>query len=431
MKKNLKFLSVFFLCLIFLCINIAKAESSMDLLLKILIKKGILTEKEAEEIIKEVKKEEIKKKKKEEKIEKLEEKETVKKLTKEIEEIKKTVKPLKGVKLGFLWYISYQNGEKDDKDYSQVVLKRGYLTVKKKFNKWFSARLTYDITTIKDPGAGESDPFNLSGSIVGRIKYLYAKFNLPDFIIFTKPYIEIGQVHIPWLDYEEHTNFYRCQDTMFLERNHIFNSADRGITFVSLLGGEIDEDYQKRVNSHYPGRYGSIALGIYNGGGYHANEKNNNKVIEGRITIRPLPDILPGLQFSYLGLYGRGNTEEKPLWRVNLGFLSYEHEYFTFTAQYYDGKGLQSGKDENDKDGYSFFLEIKPNRKISLIGRYDYFDPNDKQNNDENERYIVGIAYHFYKQHKNMFLVDYERLDYEDSTKEDENRLQFTIQVKF
>ncbi|RLG12578.1 hypothetical protein DRN73_02215, partial [Candidatus Pacearchaeota archaeon] len=79
----------------------------------------------------------------------------------------------------------------------------------------------------------------------------------------------------------------------------------------------------------------------------------------------------------------------------------------------------------------SFFLEIKPNRKISLIGRYDYFDPNDKQNNDENERYIVGIAYHFYKQHKNMFLVDYERLDYEDSTKEDENRLQFTIQVKF
>lgn len=218
---------------------------------------------------------------------------------------------------------------------------------------------------------------------------------------------------------------------MFLERNDIFNSADIGLTFVSLLGGEMDERYQKKASKYYPGRYGSISLGIYNGGGYHASEKNENKVLEGRVTLRPIPDIIPGLQLSYFGIYGKGNKDTNPDWRVNLGFVSYEHEYLVLTGQYYWGMGNQKGDDEDDKDGYSFFAELRPHKKISIIGRYDYFNPNDSLKNDENERYIVGVAYHLDRQHNNMILLDYDTVKYRQSGKPDDRRVQTTLQVKF
>lgn len=337
------------------------------------------------------------------------------------------VKAFKGVKIGFLWYLSYQSGENGKglgEDFNQFTIKRGYINISKKITPWFSVRVTPDINQMKD------DENNYDGSFTVRLKYMYGKFNLPDYAFFTKPYIEVGMVHMPWLDFEEHVNFYRCQDTMFIERNHTFNSADLGVTFVSLLGGTMDEEYQHKVNHYYPGRYGSMAVGIYNGGGYHAHEENENKALEGRLTIRPLPDVVPGLQLSYFGIYGKGNKETEPDWTVNLPFVSYEHENVTLTGQYYWGTGNQKGDDKNKKEGYSFFTEIKPSKKISIIGRYDYFDPNRDADKDENERYIAGLVYHFHKHQKNMIVLDYDHVKYKDSSLSDDKRIQLTLQVK-
>lgn len=344
----------------------------------------------------------------------------------ETKDVEKLFKARNGVEIKYKWYISYQSGESKGKSYNGFAMKRGYLTVEKEFSPWFSARITPDIKQA-DETAGRK----LDGSIITRIKYLYGQFNLPDFAFLTKPFIEIGVVHMPWLDFEEHINYYRCQDTMFLERNHIFNSADIGITFTSLFGGEIDEEYQKKVNRAYPGRYGSMSLGIYNGGGYHAREKNENKALEGRLTVRPLPDIIPGLQLSYFGITGKGNVEAARDWKVNLGFVSYEHEYVALTGQYYKGKGNQEGADEKDKDGYSFFAEVKPNKKFSIIGRYDFFDPDNDKKDDENTRYIVGVAYHIDKRHKNMMVIDYDMVDYKEHGKPDDKRVQVTLQIVF
>jgi hypothetical protein len=348
------------------------------------------------------------------------------------EDITKVVKALKDFKFGLLWYLSYMDGQGrdvggsagDGEDRNKFAIKRGYFRVTKTLIPWLDAHMTFDVTQADDYGS------SLDGSVAVRIKYAYAKFKFPDFAFFTKPYLEAGVVHMPWLDFEEHINWYRCQDTMFIERNKTFNSADFGLTFVSLLGGEIGEEYQKKVSKKYPGRYGSVSFGVYNGGGYHASEENENKPLEGRLTIRPLPDVLPGLQLSYFGLTGKGNKEEEPDWNVNLGMVSYEHEYLALTGTYYDGKGNQKGSDEYDKDGYSIFAELKPHKKISIIGRYDYFDPNDDMDDDENTRYIIGAAYHLDKQHKNMILLDYDTVDYEDSSKDDDKRIQLTLQVK-
>ena len=347
-------------------------------------------------------------------------------------DIESVVKALKGFKFGLLWYLSYQDGQENNgTDFSRFAIKRGYVTVEKEFMPWFSARMTTDVTQVKDQASDSSGKIysNYDGSIALRVKYAYGKFNLPEFAFITKPNIEVGVVHMPWLDYEEHTNYYRCQDTMFLERNGTFNSADIGITFASLLGGTMDENYRKTVNSAYPGRYGSMSFGVYNGSGYSAAEKNQNKVFEGRLTIRPLPDIVPGLQFSYFGTNGKGNKSTEPDWTTNLGFVSFEHEYVTVTGQYYWGTGNQAGSDEYKKKGESVFAELKPMKQISIIGRYDHFDPNKDASNDENNRYIAGVAYMLDKPHNNMILLDYDTVNYKQADKKDDKRVQLTLQV--
>ena len=352
----------------------------------------------------------------------------------EQKDIDKVVKALKGFKFGLLWYLSYQNGETGDLDdgtgYSQFTIKRGYFRVTKEILPWFDAHMTFDVTTIKDPEDVGDPANNYDGSIAVRIKYAYGKIKLPDFAFFTKPFVEVGVVHMPWLDFEEHINMYRAQDTMFMERNGLFNSADLGVTFTSLLGGEMPKEYQDKVSSYYPGRYGSMSVGLYNGAGYHASEKNQNKPIEARLTVRPLPDIIPGLQLSYFGLWGKGNKDtDEPDWTVNNGMVSFEHEYVALAGQYYEGKGNQKGDDEFDKDGYSIFAEVKPLDKFSIIGRYDRFDPNDDVDDDENTRYIIGAAYHIDKRHKNMVILDYDTVDYEQKDKTDDKRIQLTLQV--
>ncbi len=408
----------------------ARAETG-DPLLNKLVEKGLLSQEEADRIQEDVKNEVEKKPLSVDQATGVDQK-----------DIENVVKALKGFKFNLLWYLSYQNGETGDAGngtgYNQFVIKRGYFRVTKDFTPWFTSHMTLDVTTAKDTEPTGDPANNLDGSIVARIKYAYGQFNLPDVAFLTKPKIEFGIVHIPWLDFEENLNWYRAQDTMFIERNGLFNSADIGATFFALLGGEMPKDYQNAVNNKYPGRYGSTAFGLYNGGGYAASEANQNKVFEGRVTLRPLPELIPGLQFSYFGAIGKGNAVTGPNWTTNIGFVSYEHEDVVLTGQYYRGRGRQSGSDNTIKNGYSFFSELKlynllhqPWNRFSLIGRFDHFDPNIDMSMDTNDRYIAGVAYYLDQPHKNMFILDYDRVNYAQSNKSDDKRVQLTLQVAY
>ncbi len=328
------------------------------------------------------------------------------------------------VEISGQWFLSYLAGETEGEDVNKFYAHRGYLNFKPIFSKTLSARITPDIK-IDD-----------TGDVKVRLKYLYMNFSLPSNEFFTKPYIEFGLVHRPWLDFEEHIDNYRMQGTMFLERNHLFNSADFGVTLVTLFGGEVDKTYQREVSKKYPGRYGSAAVGIYNGGGYHAPENNTSKVIEGRFTLRPFPDDLPGLQLSYFGIFGKGNTETEPDWMLNTAFLSYEHARFILAGTFYTGSGNSKGNavDINgnslDQNGYSLFGEYKiPDSKFSMIGRYDIFDPNTDVDDNNVERTIIGLAYHF--QGKQKALIDYDYAKDKATDEKINSLVKFTIEVHF
>jgi hypothetical protein len=219
---------------------------------------------------------------------------------------------------------------------------------------------------------------------------------------------------------------------MAVERAGTFNSADVGVSLRGYLG-ENSKDVQKATgNKKYAGRYGSWHLGVYNGGGYHASEANENKVVEGRATVRPLADIAPGLQLSYLGLYGKGNAKAVdslpgyPDYIVNLGMISFEHPQFTLTGQVFMTEGNAKGRWVNPATGdalktlgYSVFGRVLipgAESRIHAFGRVDRFDADADDVIAEKTSYTMILGGASITLHKgNMILLVFETTDYEEN----------------
>jgi hypothetical protein len=303
-------------------------------------------------------------------------------------------------------FLGYQHHLSPDNKLNEFVIKRGYINFSKDISPFLSGRITPDITIDRE-GDGEGD-------VEMRLKYCYIEFKAPTWKFLTEPSFFIGQVFTPWIEFEEKINRYRVEGAHFLDRVKQTPSADFGIAFTTLLGGKLSDAYQKRVNNkRYAGRIGSLALGLYNGGGYHAIEKNNNKTFQWRLSLRPLPEWLTGFQINGTGAIGKGNIPESPKWNFNLIALSYEHEWFVITGQYYKAIGSFDGLliDEITYKplknfGTSYFGEVKLfNKKISLIGRFDIQSVSKGDELLGSTRFIAGIAYHI--SGRNKFIIDY------------------------
>ncbi len=358
----------------------------------------------------------------------------------------KVVDFLGGIRIGVLTFLDYSVGRhEDDRDYNRFTITRGYLDVRKRLTSWLGVRVTPDVHQ------------EAKGDFKLRLKYLYAEFRPPDLWLFTGMKAEVGMGHMPWLDCEEHINPYRAQGTMFLERAGIFNSSDLGLSIRGNLGGSLDTARRPWLGRAYAGRYGSWHVGVFNGGGYHASEDNENKVPEWRLSLRPLPGLLPGLQVHYFGLYGKGNEEyegHSPDYRVHLGMVSYQNGWIVMTGQFARTWGNNSGRlvvpgtDEALRgEGYSFFLDTRLpllERTLHLFSRYDHFDPDRKDmvtsGHDAYDLVMGGVAWEFYGHC--IWLLTYERTFYErnsggvgkvpeaDRDLADDWRVQTVLQIK-
>ena len=326
------------------------------------------------------------------------------------------------IRLGVLSYISFQAGDLPDSD-SRFLVKRTYINVEADVLPYMSVRVTPD-ARLSDDG------FEL------RLKYAYAQFKSGGNRFVTAPTLQAGIVPTPWFPFEERVNRYRMQDPMFIERVGILNSADVGVTVSGLFGGTLSEDVRRATGDHQPGRWGSFALGVYNGGGYAAREENSNKVFHARLTARPLPDSVPGLQVSYLLIRGAGNTEVAPDWRDNLITVSWEHPRVAASVQWLDGRGNQSGScaDPDSANawphrGWSVFGEGRLGPRWSVIARLDDFQTDTRVPGSRYRRAISGVAYHLGR--GNSLLADIDHRNWLDPARPDETRYQVTLQISF
>lgn len=320
---------------------------------------------------------------------------------------------------GFAEYDAGQTGTAAGKhnNFNQFTLTRGYLTVTKGITPWLSGRVTTDI--YQDNNAGNS-----AGSWNERLKYLYAQANIPDLGFMTGMKSEIGLGHTPWLDFEESLYPYRCQGATLTDRAGIQTSSDIGVSVMGSFGGKLEEAGSKVGTSSYDGRYGTWHFGVYNGGGYHATENNQNKVVQARVTARPLPDMLPGLQLSYFGAFGRGNIATQPDFSLSQGTVSFQHPDFTLYGIYFKSKGTYSGSllspapasGSLNVVGYNFFANYHLPvlaKKLAVFGRYDHVNDDDSHTvatDADYSMYVAGISYDIFK--GNQVLVDYENVDY-------------------
>ena len=448
--------------------NTPVMAGELDILIRKLVEKEILTQSEAEALLTEMQREG---KREEEEIRDVAAetaKEEVQELKKEVQQLEAqrqeeiideiqdkqlaVPKALKGLGVEMLGYIDYSNGESPEpnhgtEDLNRFTITRGYVTVKKEIKPWLHARVTMDAHQ------DDVEDFKM------RLKYYYAELRPPDFGFLTDMKSEIGMGHMPLLDFEEHINPYRMQGTMPIERAGTFNSADIGVSLRGYFGGKLEEAEEKTGSHYYDGKYGSWHLGVYDGSGYHAKEHNSNKPFEARLTLRPLPDVIPGLMLSYFGIFaGKGNDDNNPAgvfpdYGVNMGMLSYENPRLTLIGEYFTTEGNKSGTWVDaqghalETKGYSIFGNLKLpvlENKLSLFGRYDHFDQDDNGMiafDADYDMVIGGLAYDLYK--GNILMLAYETTDYGPNAGEkgklpvpnnnlgDDEKLQLVLQLKF
>jgi hypothetical protein len=338
--------------------------------------------------------------------------------------------PVESLTISGEFFLTYMFGEEAQDQTSAFVVNRAYVTVASGITPDLGARITFD-TNQDGEGDGEGD-------MEVRLKYAYGEFVLPDLVFLRSNRIEFGIVHAPWLSFEEHVTRYRLREQMFVERSGIVNSADFGVTVFGLIGPTLNGDASSWLGDKFLGRHGSFAFGVYNGGGYHAPERNLNKVAEARLTWRPVPDHLPGLQVSVFGITGEGNREGyrsmTPDWNLLLGMVSLKTRTWTLALQGITGEGNQSGRWVSSTDstqalkvnGASLFGEVKLTDHWRLIGGVDRFD-REEGGAGQFTRAFTGVGYDLGG--GNLILLDYDLRRFDDESIEEGRRLQLAMKL--
>ncbi len=285
---------------------------------------------------------------------------------------------------------------------------RTYINVTGNISHRISFRITPDVTRETSTGP------TVSGSLVFRLKYGYAQFLLDDWTKnWKQTYVRLGQQQTLFIDAQESVYRYRFQGTVFAERDGGMSSADAGAVFHTSI----------------PKGYGEIAVGVFNGEGYSKTEVNDQKSIQTRVTIRPMPAgslAAKGLRVTGFWLQDHGVRGAERSRAI--GSIWYEHRWFNAGFDYLAAtdQPLPTVGKVNQKGWSVFatpFFKEKGNGFEALL-RYDSFVP-DKSNNAfdgstaTRNRAIAGIAYWFphpLGPATAALMLDYEQVNFDHFT---------------
>jgi hypothetical protein len=261
---------------------------------------------------------------------------------------------------------------------------RTYINVTGNISHRIAFRITPDIT--RETGAGST----LNGSLTFRLKYGYAQINMDDWTkSWKQTYVRLGQQQTLFIDAQEGIYRYRFQGTVFVERDGGLSSADAGASF----------------HTNFPNNYGDVAVGVFNGEGYSKVEVNDQKSVQIRATVRPMPGgslAMKGLRITgfYLADHGVRDADRTRA----IGSVWYEHRWFNAGFDYISStdQALPTVAKINS-NGWSVFatpfFHEKGNGLEALL-RYDSYVPDKTANTFDGStatrnRTIAGVAYWF------------------------------------
>jgi hypothetical protein len=295
------------------------------------------------------------------------------------------------IKIGAVIFADYtfqQKPEAKDADGNTIRpsafnVARSYINVTGNVSHILAFRITPDVT--RESGTGSS----LNGSMTFRLKYAYAQINLDDWLP-KGTWVRFGVQQTPFIDSVEAIYRYRFQGTVFPEREGYMSSADAGVSFRTT----------------FPGNYGDVHVGVYNGEGYSKAEANNQKALEVRVGLRPLPrhPLLRGWRVQ--GFYTADHVVKDAARTRALLNTTFEHKYANVGFDYLDTRDQPTALAPNDITlrgrGWSVWAtpripDAAKGSSWEALLRYDHHKP-DTSIDRTNKRTIVGVAYWFPKQ---------------------------------
>jgi len=323
------------------------------------------------------------------------------------------------------WYAKYP-----ENDYNGFELSRVYFGAKVKLSDHWDMRATadvaredsYELEAIDEDEDGVIDSYELvhekkTGKYGMYIKYAYLNYAPFDFFG-----IRFGQHQTPWIDKASKAWNYRFVAKTLTDKYKFESSSDLGLSFL----GEIPEGF------------GSYQIGVFNGEGYKKPEANEGKAFHGRVLLTPLAmldiDALKGLTIGGSYKWDNKDPDAGHEYSMYTALLHYFYKItddmsvnvgFEFAAGHEIPSDDADADEEVDSMGYAGFLEFAFFKGLAVFGRYDFYDPNTKNDKDKGIGYqdelnyiVAGISYKPIKYVK--LALDYQTTTYTAEVVDDE-----------
>jgi len=335
------------------------------------------------------------------------------------------------LKFSGLTYLGYTHTDfKDEnlKDTNKFEMRRAYVQIKAYLLEDPKSYFRVTLDMEHDDSDKNTGDYNV------RFKYAYLFLN--EILPYTG--VEVGIVHRPWIDYEEHNSwFYRDTHWVFTEASNaakLSNSADLGFNLKTNLA------------------YFSSEVGVFNGEGYHDNSDGAGVSFEWRATGHILgkhkkdaQNTETYLDASFFGQYNLSNhkyqdfagktTSEYVLDDTGTPVLKtskvkenqdlvwgglhsvFNMPSFMLAAQYIYSKDTMDGQDTTGNDyvynkagqGFNTHAVVRfgGEKQFRVVGRFDTWTPEEKYGvaNDETltkNTYFGGFVW---EQSKNVQWV--------------------------
>ncbi|OIO16192.1 MAG: hypothetical protein COT46_09620 [Sulfurimonas sp. CG08_land_8_20_14_0_20_36_33] len=315
----------------------------------------------------------------------------------------------------------YRAAESSKADTSKFELRRAYFQLKAYLleDKKSYYRVTMDATNV----AGYQ-------TVILKYAYLYLNNVLP----FTG--VELGQVHRPWIDYEEHNSWgYRDIQKVFVEEKntaHLTNSADLGFNFKTKT------------------KYFDSEIGMFQGEGYHTAEANNDGMsLEWRATAHLLgvngKDKFTKKTYADVSFYGQYNTRHTADTAAKSGYSDlvfgglhavFNTPAFQIAGQYIlstDTSDVTGEVSKQAGSGYNAhtIARFGSDHQYAVLGRYDSWTANKFIDADEveNRTYTLGASW---QQNENVqWVANVTTTDNQNNSSLNANMYMLTAQVEF
>jgi hypothetical protein len=267
------------------------------------------------------------------------------------------------LKIGGLVFANYHYDlTKGAEPNNKFEVNRVYLNFKAKMTEDFSARVTTDVSPIKN--------YDDDQKIRAFLKYAYVEYQNKDLGLK----LRFGAAGTPFISKHDKFVGQRWISKAFSDQYKILSSSDLGI---HVMGKHMDGllDYQ---------------VSIINGSGYGNQEADDGKAAQIRVTVDPLSSGDMSMPISAFISYDVGAGSDAAM--VAAGSLGFKHDLGKVWGEFVF-------KSDDDITGMGFSATLLP--KIPSVGnlmaRIDRMDPNTDLDDDAVMRIIGGLTHDFAK----------------------------------